>query len=111
MTAAPVLDAVPREVRRQGTDSVVVTWSDGHLSLFPNRYLRDNCPCAYCERMQPRYSLPVRSDDGIHPAQITAIGRYALGIQWSDGHDSGIYSYATLRALCPCDECAPAGAS
>jgi DUF971 family protein len=27
------------------------------------------------------------------------VGRYAIGIGWSDGHDTGIYSFERLRAL------------
>jgi DUF971 family protein len=33
------------------------------------------------------------------------VGRYALGIDWADGHDS-ILPHANLRAHCPCDACA-----
>jgi DUF971 family protein len=25
--------------------------------------------------------------------------------EWSDGHNTGIYSYEYLRALCPCEAC------
>ena len=39
--------------------------------------------------------------------QIGLVGRYAVNIQWSDGHDSGIYSYPTLRGACPCPVCRP----
>ena len=28
--------------------------------------------------------------------------------RWADGHDTGIYSYDTLRQLCPCEQCQPA---
>jgi DUF971 family protein len=34
-----------------------------------------------------------------------AVGRYALGVDWADGHDS-IIPFAHLRANCPCDRCA-----
>ena len=34
------------------------------------------------------------------------VGRYAIRILWSDGHNTGIYSYELLRSLCPCAECA-----
>jgi len=33
------------------------------------------------------------------------VGRYALGVDWADGHDS-ILPHAHLRAHCPCDGCA-----
>lgn len=96
----------PRVVRRQGLDSVAITWSDGHDCRLPNRYLRDNCPCAACRESRHGYVLPLAGGEAPHPTRIVPVGRYALGVQWSDGHDSGIYSYETLRSLCPCDGCA-----
>ena len=41
------------------------------------------------------------------PSSIKAlneIGRYAIGVQWSDGHDS-IYPLENLRRHCPCLSC------
>ena len=38
---------------------------------------------------------------------VQPVGRYALQFTWSDGHDTGIYSYALLRRLCQCDICQP----
>jgi DUF971 family protein len=40
---------------------------------------------------------------------ITPVGNYALHFVWSDGHDSGIYSFDYLRKLCPCPQCLPEG--
>lgn len=95
----------PSKVRRIGRESIEIEWRDGHHSLYPNQYLRDNCPCASCREGKPRFALPVLSGGQIYPVQIGVVGRYALSIQWSDRHDTGIYSYDTLRQLCPCDEC------
>jgi DUF971 family protein len=33
------------------------------------------------------------------------VGNYAIRIDWSDGHKTGIYSYEHFRRICPCDEC------
>jgi DUF971 family protein len=33
------------------------------------------------------------------------VGAYAIRIHWSDGHNTGIYSFDHLRAICPCPEC------
>lgn len=103
---------IPTEIRRLGTQSVRIAWADGHRSEYTNRFLRDHCPCAMC-RKRPRRSLPVVNDgrDELYPVQLGVVGRYAVSIQWSDGHDSGIYSYDTLRALCPCDQCQTTAAS
>jgi DUF971 family protein len=35
---------------------------------------------------------------------LNEVGRYAVGVQWADGHDS-IYPLDTLRAQCPCRDC------
>jgi DUF971 family protein len=97
----------PIEIRRIGVHAVRIAWADGHASEYANAYLRERCPCAEC-RERGRKTLPVRGQEAdLYPVQIGVVGRYALSIQWSDGHDAGIYSYATLRALCPCDHCRP----
>ena len=46
--------------------------------------------------------------EDLYPVQIGLVGRYAISVEWSDGHDTGIYSYQTLRAMCPCATCADA---
>ena len=38
-------------------------------------------------------------------AKTHRIGHYALGVDWQDGHES-IMPYRSLRAHCPCEECA-----
>ena len=36
---------------------------------------------------------------------LNEVGRYAVGVQWTDGHDS-IFPLENLRRHCPCDDCA-----
>ena len=36
---------------------------------------------------------------------VEAVGHYAIQIDWSDGHNTGIYSFDHLRKICPCAEC------
>jgi len=38
---------------------------------------------------------------------LNEVGRYAIGIQWADGHDS-IFPLENLRRYCPCNTCAGA---
>ncbi len=94
----------PVTIKRLGKESVEIVWKDGHTSVYPNRYLRDHCPCASCHE-RPAHSLPVVGSAELYPEQIGVVGRYAINVQWSDRHNSGIYSYATLRQLCPCESC------
>jgi len=37
----------------------------------------------------------------VAPNAIQSVGRYAIQIEWSDGHGSGIYPFARLRTLVP----------
>jgi len=38
---------------------------------------------------------------------LNEVGRYAIGVQWTDGHDS-IFPLENLRRYCPCNACAVA---
>lgn len=35
---------------------------------------------------------------------LNEVGRYAIGIQWVDGHES-IFPLENLRRFCPCNQC------
>jgi DUF971 family protein len=43
-----------------------------------------------------------RSPDAVRVDKLTQVGRYALGVQWGDGHDS-ILPLRSIRTACPCD--------
>ncbi len=86
-----------------------IEWSDGHQARYPVRFLRLHCPCAACvdewtgvRRLKPD-DIPML----VMLNDIQPVGRYALQFTWSDGHDSGIYSYPLLRKLCQCEICQP----
>ena len=32
------------------------------------------------------------------PRKIVSIGNYAIGLDWNDGHNSGIHTFRSLRA-------------
>ena len=84
-----------------------IQWKDGHTSTYHPRFLRLNCPCAGCvdEMTGQRTLTPSMVPEGIYPTAIHYVGRYALQFVWSDGHDTGLFSFETLRALCTCSEC------
>jgi DUF971 family protein len=46
-----------------------------------------------------------RTADAVRIDKLTQVGRYALGVQWGDGHDS-ILPLRNIRRACPCDACA-----
>jgi DUF971 family protein len=48
---------------------------------------------------------PQRPAEATRIERMTEVGRYALGVEWGDRHDS-ILPYRSLRAACPCEACA-----
>jgi DUF971 family protein len=100
-------DASPVEIRRIEDREIHITWSDGHRSVFPNKALRERCPCAGCvhELTGQRLldSRSVRPD--IRAEEISLVGRYAIRVRWSDGHATGIFTFEKLREWCPCEAC------
>jgi DUF971 family protein len=99
----------PRDMEWIDKGVLGIDWSDGHKGVYPVRYLRQQCPCAACvdewsgERRLKADDVPLF----IMLQDIQPVGRYALQFKWSDGHDTGIYSYSLLRRLCRCDRCQP----
>ena len=101
----------PIEIKKEA-EGLRVTWTDGHVGLYPHRYLRAHCQCAACVDEWSRKVLVQvdRIPNDIVPVQIRPVGRYAIHLEWSDGHGTGIYSFSFLRYACPCERCAPHGA-
>ena len=70
-------------------------------------YLRRYCPCAPCVDRRNRQAegegLPMLSVAEMtatdEVSTVVPVGRYAVQIKWSDGHDTGIYTYDYLRKL------------
>lgn len=87
-----------------------IRWADGHASEYEPRDLRLRCPCAGCvDEYTGAAILDPRSvAEGVYPVAIRYVGRYALRFDWSDGHDTGLYTFELLRGVCPCEACAVA---
>jgi len=114
---------LPMDVRKKPMDvkihvtsgaGIDVVWSDGHASHYDFAYLRDQCPCAMCndEREKKSQFSPAGGSDllpmfkpKVTARSARAVGHYAVQIDFSDGHSTGIYSFEHLRELCPCPAC------
>jgi ATP-binding protein involved in chromosome partitioning len=98
------MDVAPASVAQAGPDALRIVWKDGHESLYPVRLLRLACRCAHCidEHTGRPILRPESVPAEVRPLRISGVGRYALAFAWSDGHDSGIYTFESLRELCPC---------
>ena len=97
---------IPIGIHRR-PDGLEVTWAADHVALFPARPLRLACPCAGCvEEMTGRPLLDQRTvPRDVAPEQVSLVGAYGIRVRWSDGHGTGIYTFAFLRARCPCPRC------
>lgn len=117
---------IPADVRKKPIDvkvhlssgaGVDITWSDAHTSHYSFTYLREHCPCATCkEERGQQGKIDATKAGGVSPfpifkPKITAraaspVGSYAIQIEFTDGHSTGIYSFDHLRQICPCADCA-----
>ncbi len=96
----------PSELSLIAPDRLQIVWSDGEVRQYQVRELRENCPCATCLEKQsddkPTPMLQILSVEETQPLRITKMtpmGHYAYGIEFSDGHDTGLYTLDLLRAL------------
>ena len=52
-----------------------------------------------------KLSIPILGQgDPNRPKDVHLVGRYALGVDWTDGHGS-IFPFDHLRRTCPCGAC------
>lgn len=94
--------ARPVKPEADATESHIhLHWPDGTTTSVQNRTLRLACSCALCvDEMTHKPILdPERVPSDIHATALRTIGNYALGITWSDGHDTGFFPYKTIKSL------------
>ena len=87
-----------------GSDRTIsVRWADGKISQVTARQLRIDCPCASCidEWTGARLLDPEKVADDVRPVAMEPVGNYAVQIRWSDGHETGIYTWRQLRSYAP----------
>jgi ATP-binding protein involved in chromosome partitioning len=95
------LAVTPTRIAQQGPRQLAITWADGRESVFDVRALRLACACARCvDEWSGTATLdPASIPADVRPLRIHSVGRYAIQIDWSDGHTSGIYPFRRLREL------------
>jgi DUF971 family protein len=92
----------PREISQESDTRLSITWADEKVCGYEAARLRRACPCAQCvnEWTGERTLKPESISDEVEIKDVTVVGRYALNFRWSDGHETGIYSFQYLRDLC-----------
>jgi len=91
----------PLKIIEESDSEITIEWSNGVETRYSAPQLRRSCPCASCvnewtgEKMLRDESVP----DELKFGHISIVGRYALNFHFSDGHDTGIFSFEFLRKL------------
>lgn len=102
----------PEKIERNGESGLNIWWSDGSSREYTVYELRNGCPCATCREKKrakelehvtdkPK-SLPILSAAELQPLKIVRmlpVGNYAYNIAFTDGHDSGIFTFDLLLQL------------
>jgi DUF971 family protein len=99
---------IPLRLDLKKTERLEIQWQDGVVSNYPLALLRAKCPCAMCKTVRQEEAgkprpllqiLPGNYSDPLSVVSAELVGNYALKIEWSDEHGTGIYSFQYLRTL------------
>lgn len=99
----------PTNLDLQKDKGLTVTWDDGSSVFYPIEYLRKWSPSAEARVLREEMAknrLAVLPASAVAKGPITAagaelVGNYAIRIIFSDGHDTGIFSWEYLREIEP----------
>lgn len=93
MSIAPTHIAVHQKSRQ-----FEVHFGDGTKFNLPCEYLRVFSPSAEVRAAKNRGEL-IRGKQQVNIKAVEPMGSYAIRILFDDGHDTGIYSWSTLKEL------------
>jgi DUF971 family protein len=90
----------PIEIVGLGKPELRIVWDEGDEDRWTARELRLRCTCASCvhEFTGEKLLDPATVPADLRVAQMELVGNYGIRITYSDGHGTGIYRFAQLRA-------------
>jgi DUF971 family protein len=100
----------PAKIDLKKDRGLTIEWADGGTDYFSVAYLRRMSPSAEARELRtqlernPLTVLPATrggSDRPLTAESAELVGNYAIRIRFSDGHDTGIYSWDYLREIAP----------
>ncbi|MEE9442733.1 MAG: P-loop NTPase [candidate division Zixibacteria bacterium] len=91
----------PEKIEITDDGNLSFTWPDGHIAEFTPSDLRANCGCALCVSEDTgQKTLDIKSIPlDIKIGAFERIGRYAVSIAFSDGHNTGIYRFDKMHQM------------
>ena len=83
---------------------IAISWEDGSESYYPCSRLRAASPSASTQGEtdilgQTYGGHPPREFEGVTVTSWEIVGNYAVRFVFSDGHNTGLYSYDYLKKL------------
>jgi DUF971 family protein len=86
---------------------LIIEWNDGATCEYPFAGLRAICPCVSCRGGHAHMGGPpdvrllhTAKNEALNLENVQAVGSYALQFFWSDGHNTGIYTWDYLHQAC-----------
>ena len=83
----------------QASGILSLSYDDGSKFDLPCEYLRVFTPSAEARGHGPGQEVLQVGKRGINIERIEPVGNYALRLVFSDGHDTGLYSWDLLHGL------------
>ena len=101
------MEPYPTSLQLNGEQrELVIQWSDQTQRRYGFKELRNACPCATCREKRrdttPPSPLTVLTPEQLQPIDIVSmkpVGNYAYTVEFSDGHNTGIYTFENLYSL------------
>lgn len=91
---------MPTEIKLHQKSRVLeVAFADGSVFHLPCEFLRVYSPSAEVRGHGPGQEVLQMGKKDVEITGIEPVGTYAVVLQFSDGHDSGIYSWEYLYEL------------
>jgi DUF971 family protein/molybdopterin converting factor small subunit len=92
-------DVTPVQIAlHQKSRELEIHFNDGTQYHLPCEYLRVFSPSAEVKAAKNRGEI-IRGKQDVNITNIEPMGSYAIRILFDDGHDSGVYSWSTLKSL------------
>lgn len=90
----------PTEIKlRKASRCLAVEFEDGARFELPCEYLRVFSPSAEVQGHGPGQRVLQTGKRDVNIDEIKPVGNYAVALHFSDGHNTGLYSWITLYEL------------
>jgi DUF971 family protein len=86
-------------VLHQKSRTLEVEFSDGKNFVLTTEYLRISSPSAEVQGHGPGQAVLQVGKENVSISKIDPVGSYAICLHFTDGHDTGLYSWETLYDL------------